>query len=95
MVRKIVLTIAAALLSTSVIAAERVSVYNRMPLTSGMGLVGFELVKTMNLVQDKYEFTYTVIPIQCVYTLEPYKISPDDDLNSPKYNMLHNELPIN
>lgn len=62
MVRKIVLTIAAALLSTSVIAAERVSVYNRMPLTSGMGLVGFELVKTMNLVQDKYEFTYDTIP---------------------------------
>ena len=43
-------------------AAERVSIYNRMPLSSGMGLVGFELVKTMNLVQNKYEFTYDTIP---------------------------------
>jgi tripartite-type tricarboxylate transporter receptor subunit TctC len=62
MVRRIALAVTLALLSSASIAAERVSIYNRMPLTSGMGLVGFELVKTMNIVQDKYEFTYDTIP---------------------------------
>ena len=62
MVRRIALAVTLALLSTTSIAAERISVYNRMPLSSGIGLVGFEMTKAMNLVQDKYEFTYETIP---------------------------------
>ena len=63
MVRRLILAaMTLALLSTPSMSAERISVYNRMPLTSGMGLVGFELVKTMNLVQNKYEFVYETIP---------------------------------
>jgi tripartite-type tricarboxylate transporter receptor subunit TctC len=59
---KLISIIALAMMPTFSWAAERVSVYNRMPLSSGMGLVGFDLVKTMNLVQNKYEFTYDTIP---------------------------------
>jgi len=59
---KLISILALAMMPTISWAAERVNIYNRMPLSSGMGLVGFELVKTMNLVQDKYEFTYDTIP---------------------------------
>jgi hypothetical protein len=45
----------------------------------------------------KYGFTYTVVPLEAVYSQKPYQVEKGiaKDLDSDKYKQIHPELPVN